>query len=310
MKPQTTPTGNSHPCTLGECATLACIWEATAAKPGNVYRGADFDDMTYADFLTSAVVIGPILGQVAKQGVGQTVLQAIQATRTAVATNTNLGMMLLTAPLAAVPAGQPLATGVAKVLSSLTVEDTQAVYQAIRIAQPSGLGEVPVADVRKPEIPQRSLVEAMRLAADHDLIALQYVNDFAQVFQAAEWMENGLRHGWPLSETIVYAFLQQLADFPDSLVVRKCGLELGEKIRRQAAKILGVGEPGDPAYLSAVQDFDFWLRADGHRRNPGTSADIIAAGLFVLLREQRLEWPVAFYGSVAGSSKSSKELIL
>jgi len=291
----------SPPHTIGACATLACIWEATAAKPGNVYRGADFDDVTFVDFLTSAVAIGPILEQTAALGVGPTILRSIQATQAAVATNTNLGMVLLIAPLAAVPAEQPLTSGVVEVLSALTTDDTQAVYEAISAAQPGGLGEVEEADVQGAELPRISLVEAMRLAADRDLVARQYVNHFEQVFQAAERIENGLQQGWPLDDAIVYAYLQLLADFPDSLVVRKCGLELGEEVQRRSVAILRTGEPGEAGYQSAVQDFDFWLRADGHRRNPGTSADVVAAGLFVMLREQRFVWPVTFYRNAAES---------
>ena len=94
---------------IGKCATLACLWEVTAPKPGNVYRGADFEDLTFADFLTSAVVVGPIVDQCPQLGVGRTVLSAVQATRRTVGTNTNLGTLLLLAPLAAVGYGKALA---------------------------------------------------------------------------------------------------------------------------------------------------------------------------------------------------------
>src|SRR5262245_36434157 len=89
--------------TIGQCATLACLLEVTAPKVGNVHRGADFDGLTFADFVTSAVAIGPAMEQAAETGVGRAVLSAIQATRQLVATNTNLGMVLLIAPLAAAP---------------------------------------------------------------------------------------------------------------------------------------------------------------------------------------------------------------
>ncbi|NOY29651.1 MAG: triphosphoribosyl-dephospho-CoA synthase, partial [Planctomycetes bacterium] len=156
MKTPSTPLAVSPPPTPGTCATLACIWEATAAKPGNVYRGADFDDTTYADFLTSAAIVGPILEQTIAEGVGPTVLHAVQATRAAVATNTNLGMLLLLTPLSAVPPNTPLAEGIAGVLARLTDNDTRAVYEAIRVAQPGGLGAVKEADVQStsaPDIP-------------------------------------------------------------------------------------------------------------------------------------------------------------
>ena len=89
---------NQRPTTIGGCATLACLWEATAAKPGNVHRGADFADMSYVDFLVSAAVIGPVFDSSAELGLGGTVLEAVRATRGAVGVNTNLGTLLLLAP--------------------------------------------------------------------------------------------------------------------------------------------------------------------------------------------------------------------
>ncbi len=283
------------PITPGACATLACIWEATAAKPGNVYRGADFDDVNYADFLTSAAVIGPILEQAAAEGVGATVLCAVQATRAAVATNTNLGMLLLLTPLAAVPSEMPLPEGIVDILKTLTPDDTRAVYEAIRVAQPGGLGNVNDADVQSESVPDISLVEAMKHAEHRDLIARQYVNNFEQVFIAADLMEQGLLQSGTLDEAIVRAFLSLLSASSDSLIARKCGDEVANEVSVRAAATLAAGDIGESGYQEACREFDFWLRADGHRRNPGTTADLIAGGLFVLLREKRLDWPVSFY---------------
>ena len=39
------------------------------------------------------------------------------------------------------------------------------------------------------------------------------------------------------------------------------------------------------------REFDAWLRADGHRRNPGTTADLIAASLFAAFRDGILPMP-------------------
>ena len=292
---------SAPPLSVGACATLACIWEATAAKPGNVYRGADFEDMTYVDFLTSAAVIGPILEQVADLGVGKTILRAVTATREAVATNTNLGMLLLIVPLAAVSSDRRHADGIGELLLSLTPEDKQAVYRAIQVAQPGGLGKVDQADVHDCSADEVSLLEAMQLAAERDLVARQYTNQFQQVFLTADRLEGCFQQGLPLNESILHAYLQLLADFPDSLVVRKCGAELGYEVQLRAKAVLAAGEPATKNYRQATQDFDFWLRADGNRRNPGTSADLIAAAIFVLLREQRLSWPMNFYRTATES---------
>jgi triphosphoribosyl-dephospho-CoA synthase len=280
----------SNRLTIGTAATLACIWEATAPKPGNVHRGADFDDLTYEDFLQSAVVIGPILEMAATAGVGRTVLDAVRATQRAVGTNTNLGTLLLLAPLAAVAQDVPCHHGISDVLRRLGHDETRLVYEAIRISSAGGLGRVDEADVFDDVPAGLALIDAMRLAAAHDLVARQYTNQFADVISGtARWIEEGIARGWPLKTSIVYAHVRQLAKERDSLIFRKCGAETADEAQRRASVVLAAGGPGDPAYERALAEYDSWLRSDGHRRNPGTAADLIAAGLFVLFREGRLE---------------------
>ncbi|MFM2095739.1 MAG: hypothetical protein RIS70_2863, partial [Planctomycetota bacterium] len=117
--------------TIGQCATLACVLEVTAPKPGNVHRGADFEELQFLDFLVSATRIGPVMERAVERGVGATVFDAIHATREMVPTNTNLGIVLLLAPLAAVPRNRSLREGVAEVLSMMTPKDAENVYRAI-----------------------------------------------------------------------------------------------------------------------------------------------------------------------------------
>src|SRR5271163_4343442 len=102
---------------IGLLVQAACLWEVTARKAGNVHRYRDFSDLTYLDFVLSAAAIAPVLAAAGSRRVGSTVLECIQATRRVVQTNTNLGMVLLLAPLAAVPEGVALQVGVAKIMS-------------------------------------------------------------------------------------------------------------------------------------------------------------------------------------------------
>ncbi|HEV7225597.1 MAG TPA: triphosphoribosyl-dephospho-CoA synthase [Pirellulales bacterium] len=283
------------PLSIGQCASLACLLEATAPKPGNVHRGADFDDLTYLDFAVAAVAMAPAFEDAAAgAGVGQTVLAAVRAMRRAVAGNTSLGTILLLAPLACVPRGEPLATGVKQTLARLSPADSRQVYDAIRLAAPGGLGEVAEADVAGE--PPDDLLFAMQLAAERDLVARQYANSFEQVLQAiVPWLSEGLERQWPLADAIVRTQLQLLRDFPDSLIARKCGRDIALQAAARAGKTLEAGLPGDEDYHRAIADFDFWLRSDDHRRNPGTSADLLAAGLFAALRDGIIELPVKFY---------------
>src|SRR5262249_12016611 len=132
---------------IGLCAQIACIWEATARKPGNVHRIQDFDDATYVDFLLSAAAVAPVLEAAPGRRVGTTVLEAVRATGQVGGSNANVGIVLLLAPVAAVPQGEDLRAGVCRVLASLDVEDARLVYEAIRMARPGGLGRVAAQDV-------------------------------------------------------------------------------------------------------------------------------------------------------------------
>jgi triphosphoribosyl-dephospho-CoA synthase len=285
------------PLTLGGCVALACIWEATAPKPGNVYRGADFEDTSYVDFLTSAAAIAPVIDRIADLGVGGAVLAGIEATRALIGPKkTNLGILLLVAPLAASTSNKPLREGVADVLAALDANDCRNVYAAIRLTQPGGLGDAREADVNADAPPTISLVDAMRLAADRDLVARQYVTGFAETFAVADAIAAHAATR-PLSDAIVRAFVELLAREPDSLIARKCGGSVAAQVTGGAKSILESLALGEDIYQAVLADFDFWLRSDGNRLNPGTSADIIAAALFVLLRERRLNWPVEFYAA-------------
>lgn len=287
--------------TIGQAVTMACLLEASVPKPGNVHRGADFADMTFYDFAVSAALIGPILETAPHCGVGLAALRATQATRAWVPCNTNLGTILLLAPLAAAAAkasGQsasagasPLAAAVADVLEHLTADDARHVYQAIRLANPGGLGTVDKADVA--DEPPADLRAAMALAADRDLVARQYVSGFGEVLgMVVPLLADGVSQGWSLPDTVIHAAIRLMHAHPDSLITRKCGPAVAQQSAELAGAVLKAGPVGSGNYFAALADLDFWLRADGHRRNPGTTADLIAAGLFAALWEGVISPPV------------------
>src|SRR5262245_47041007 len=288
-----------EPLSPGRCAQLACVLEATARKPGNVTRFADFADLTYLDFVLSAAAIAPVMDRAATIGVGRTVLEALEATRRFVGTNSNLGMLRLLAPLAAVPTDEEIGAAVERVLDQLTIDDSRHVFAAIRLASPGGLGEAPQQDVRgEPNLPLR---EIMALAAGRDSIARQYANGFRDVFAigitalsgspqrkqaSCETLVCAAGSQEGLEAAIIHCHLCFMAAFADSHIVRRCGPEIGEESRRRAARVLQGTE--------SLEAFDAWLRADGHRRNPGTSADLVAASLFIALRDGKINFPLRF----------------
>jgi triphosphoribosyl-dephospho-CoA synthase len=264
----------------------------TSRKPGNVHRFADLPDLHFADFLKSAAAIATPLDRVVASGVGRTVFEAIEATRRVVATNTNLGIVLLLAPLAAVPLDTDLAAGVETVLAASTVEDAKWVYRAIRLAEPGGLGKVPEQDVC--DEPTVTLRDAMALAADRDLVARQYANGFREVLALGlAPLCRSLDAGKPLETAIIASYLSLLAHHPDSLVARKHGIAAARAVCDRAARLLAAGWPDYAGAKEDCDDFDAWLRQPGHRYNPGTSADLVTAALFAALRDGKIELPFA-----------------
>jgi len=271
-----------HPIT--RWVRYACLLEVCARKPGNVHREKAFSDLDHLDFIKSAEAIAPLFEETAENGVGPTILEAVKATQEAVGKNTNLGMILLLAPLTAVPLHIPVFEGIGDVLRNLTVDDSKCVYEAIRLASPGGLGEVNEQDIRSS--PSLSLVEVMELAKDRDNIALQYTNDFDEILhygleQLAQ--ELGFVDRW--ENSIIHLHLKLMAKLPDSLIARKCGRELADEASLRAGTVLESDWPDYEICWGLLSEFDEWLRADGNKRNPGTTADFVVACLFAGFRE-------------------------
>ncbi len=132
----------------------------------------------------------------------------------------------------------------------------------------------------------------MRAAAYRDLVARQYAKGFAEVLgEVVPGIAQGVAAGWPLWLVIVHGHLELMHRHPDSLIARKRGPDVAAASALRAGKVLAAGPPGSDEYLDRLSDLDFWLRSDGHRRNPGTSADLVGAGLFAALREGIIKPP-------------------
>lgn len=275
----------------GRLAQLACVLEVMAPKPGNVHRSRDLADLRFIDFLTSALAIGEAIDRAAVDGVGRAVEQAIEATRQLVATNTNLGMVLLLAPLAAVPADRPLREGVRDVLDRTTIDDARAVYRAIRRAQPGGMGSVPEQDIAdEPTLPLKSI---MALAAGRDLVAKQYADGFQEVLDdALPVLEESISLGRSVETSIVAAHLGVLSRHADSLIARKAGIDRAAEVSRRASEVLAAGWPDRAEGLRMCEAFDQWLRDPTIRLNPGTTADLVTAALYAALRDGTILLPL------------------
>ncbi len=268
---------------LEKCIVWACEQEVSAPKPGNVNKNSDGHQMVLQQFLDSAAAIAPMLS---KPGdVGDRILAAITATREVVDTNTNLGIVLLFAPLcqAALQCERfdQLQPALAKTLDVLTVEDAENTYHAIQLAEPGGMGKEAEHDISEP--PSITLKQAMGKAKNRDTIAAEYLNTFDLTFNLSfPSFLKAKKIGETVEQATVFAYLMILSHAPDTLIRRKFGDEHAKNVADKAAffvskslKISGLSE------LSAeLAAWDTELKEKAI--NPGTSADLIAAMLLLV----------------------------
>lgn len=270
-------------------AQLACLFEVSVEKPGNVSPRGGFIDARFEDFAASAVAIGPALRDAGLATVGETIARAAADTRRLVATNTNLGMILLLAPLARaaarLEAGGDLRAALGRVLADLTVQDARLAYEAIRAASPAGMGEVDRHDVGEDDVTV-TLRETMDAARERDSIAREYVTDFEIAFTlGAGTLRRCWQDGAAFSDAVVTAFLTILAEVPDTLIARKNGADVAEGVSRRAAQVLAVGGSLSDQGRARLAELARELGDEAHALNPGTTADLVAASLFVFLTE-------------------------
>jgi triphosphoribosyl-dephospho-CoA synthase len=315
---------------VAAAAQLACLLEVTAPKPGNVSPGRRFEDIGYEDFLASAAAIGGPLARAGTRPLGATVRLAVEATARWTRSNTNLGMVLLLAPLARaatrvrpkpnrtpevrlkpdttydqddrapgidvtevvsgfsqtsdVVSGFPrtLRDALRDVLAETTVDDAREAYAAIRRAAPGGLGRADAQDVAGE--PTLTLVEIMRLAADRDGIASEYATAFERTFETGvPALEAARRDGLSWNDAIVETFLTLLAAAPDTHIVRRGGAALADDVSARARSVLAAGGVRAASGRGALDEMDRALRGERHPANPGTTADLTAAVIFVVL---------------------------
>ena len=258
--------------------------EATAPKAGNVFPGQSFDDLTHDDFMLAARIAGERFSEVDKS-VCQRALAAARETFAQVGSNVNLGILLLLAPLvdadesATIRAQDDWKPAIADALRGFDQQDSTMLLAAIRGVSAGGLGKVDEMDVHRVDGEHSAdIVAAMRLARDRDRIALQYADGFVDLLDnVVPIVRESIVACQDISQGIADAHLRLLAATPDTLIARKCGLQTAQQVQKRAANV-------DLSDESSRLEFDAYLRTQGNKLNPGTTADLIAAALYVLLR--------------------------
>lgn len=264
--------------------------ELGALKPGNVHVFAPGHGMQVWHFEASAEASAPWISN-PDLAVGARVSGGMQASFAVAGCNTNLGILLLAAPLARAAdgriAGDTLRDRLRSVLSTLDLDDARHAFSAIALANPAGLGHVDVEDVSRP--PSVGLREAMRLAADRDRISRAYVTDYQDVFETALPALDAARAqgddpGW----AVTTLHMTLLATFPDSHIVRKHGMAVAVSVQQAAEACRTAWFPvARPATFDVLMALDRDLKA--RSVNPGTTADFVVATLFAATLARQIE---------------------
>jgi triphosphoribosyl-dephospho-CoA synthase len=276
------------PDSVAGAAQLACVLEVSAEKPGNITPTHDFHDTSYEDMLRSAIAVGPELARAGERGVGDTVLAVVRASRRVAPANTNLGIALLLAPLAKTAlGGGPLRARLGATLRALDVADARAAYAAIRVSSAGGLRERVEHDVRAE--PTIGLRDAMASAAGRDSIASEYTTDYALTFETGiPALAAALDDGLAVRDAIVELHLGLLDAAPDTLIARKRGADAAARVSARARDVLAAGGLRTEEGRRALQSLDASLREPGNALNPGTTADLVTATVFVAVLEGML----------------------
>ena len=301
---------------ISKCLELAILFEISADKPGNVNLITGFEGTRYEHFLASAVAASPYFQLAAEEGVaisqGNIKVNSAhvgQLIRDAIAEvdvwqkggNTLLGTIILFMPLA-IAAGMAvvdekffinlssLRQNLKLVVESTTPQDAICVYDAIKIANPSGLNKAPELDVSNPTSVGRileekiSLYEVFKIASDYDAVCSEWVHNYPITFDVVyPHLAKQIKEKDNLNVAVTHIFLKTLSEFPDTFIARKVGYQKAREVSLYAEEVLKLGGLETSEGKEKLLEFDSMLRKSDSLLNPGTTADLIAAGLALLV---------------------------
>ena len=287
---------------IAKLAQIASVLEVSGwPKPGNVHRTRNYDDMVFQDFAISAVVIGDTMEEVASQAkgmddlskaeLGRFILQAVDETNKWIETNTNLGIMMMCIPIASAAsisqAFDEIQENVGRLMDATTVDDAVNLYDAINIADAGGMGDQEEFDVMSEKAKDelrannQTMYDVLEISAGWDRLANELTNKMPVCFEIGY---PTFYNFWESSDDVdvinkatVLTFMTLLSEIPDTLISRKYGDEIAESVSQKAAEILKFKD--DDSFVEKLLEFDDYLYEN--KRNPGTTADLTAASIFL-----------------------------
>ena len=303
---------------VSNCLQLAVLLEVSAyPKPGNVHRTTDFAGTRYEHFLASAVALSSHFRYAAQMGarvsqkrvmvnhigIGKIIKNAVKDVRIWQRDkNTLLGSILLLSPMAAAAgltmgrkaefSADTFRANLKSVVKSTNPRDAVRVFDAIKMAEPGGLGSAPRLDVKDSRSRQKilaqgiSLYEIFEISAPWDSISAEWVDNFHITFDIGyPYFKRVINETGDINASSVHTFLKILSEVPDTLIARKTGKRKAEWVSNQARIVLDAGGLATVKGRKSLLELDRELHDSSHKLNPGTTADITSAVLAVATLE-------------------------
>ena len=291
-----------NPNEIAKMAQIASALEVSGyPKPGNVHRTRDFDDMEFEDFVISGIVIGDTIREacsdvdVENPQLGRYILQAVAETDRWIKNNTNLGIVMMTTPIAVAASisesFDDIRQNVKLLMSNTSVDDACDLYDAINIADAGGMGDQDEYDVAsdnaKNELRANSqtMYDVLKISAPWDMLAREMTSDMPAVFEIGYPAYHELKQSKSQNDACVLTFLTILSQVPDTLISRKYGSDEALKISMMTRDLLNLKD--EPDFRDKLSQFDDYLFKNKY--NPGTTADLTAASIFVSYLKSHFE---------------------
>ena len=291
-----------EPSDIAKIAQIASALEVSGyPKPGNVHRTRDYDDMVFEDFVISGIVIGDTIREacsdvdVENPKLGKYILEAVAETDRWIKNNTNLGIVMMTMPIAMAAAisddFDEIRPNVVKLMANTSVDDACDLYDAINIADAGGMGDQDEYDVASDNAKQelrennQTMYDVLKISAPWDMLAREMTSDMPAVFEIGYPVYHELKDEKSMSDACLLTFLTILSQVPDTLISRKYGSDEALKISMMTRDLLNLKDESD--FTQKVKEFDDYLYENHY--NPGTTADLTAASIFVSYLKSNFE---------------------
>ena len=283
-----------NPNEIAKLAQIASTFEVSGyPKPGNVHRTRDFDDMVFEDFLISGIVIGDSVREacsnvdVNNPELGKYILQAVSETDRWIKNNTNLGIVMMTMPIAVAASisnnFDEIRDNICLLMSNTSVDDACDLYDAINIADAGGMGDQDEYDVAsenaKNELRNnnQTMFDVLKISAPWDMLAREMTSDMPAVFEIGYLTYSKLKKENSLNYSCIMTFLTILSQVPDTLISRKYGEDEALKVSMMTRDLLKLKDSSD--FFEKIEEFGDYLFKNN--LNPGTTADLTMASIFL-----------------------------